>query len=75
MHNSPGNEPLRFVDPDTQTAYVLVKAETYDQWQRLLRDEDPRIAYPSIDAAMQADDESDPLLASYQSVTRVHPAT
>ncbi|MBL8830234.1 MAG: hypothetical protein JNM18_24870 [Planctomycetaceae bacterium] len=75
MHQASGNEPLRFIDPDTQTAYVLVKAETFEQLQRLFGDEDPRIAYPLIEAALQADDEFDPLLAGYQSITRVHPST
>ena len=72
---SHGGEPLRVVDPHTKTTYVLVKAETYDRLQRVLSDDDPRVAYPSIDAAMQDDDQHDPLLAGYQSVSRSQAST
>jgi len=65
-----GAEPLRVVDPQTNAAYVIVKAEAYDRLRLSLADEDPREAYPLIAAAMQEDDEHDPLLASYQSVAR-----
>ncbi len=66
----PGAEPLRVVDPETNATYVIVKAEVYDQLQRVFGDEDPREAYPLIDSVMHEDDQHDPLLASYQSVTR-----
>lgn len=33
IHQLTGSEPLRVVDPDTQTIYVLVPAEIYDQLQ------------------------------------------
>jgi hypothetical protein len=65
-----GAEPLRVVDPETNATYVIVKAEVYDQMQRVLSDDDPRKAYPLIAAVMQEDDEHDPLLASYQSFSR-----
>jgi hypothetical protein len=70
MQQLHGAEPLRVVDPETNASYVIVKAEVYDQLQRVLSDEDPREAYPLIAAVMQEDDEHDPLLASYQSITR-----
>jgi hypothetical protein len=70
MQQLHGAEPLRVVDPDTNASYVIVKAEVYDRFQRVLGDEDPREAYPLIAAVMQEDDEHDPLLASYQSITR-----
>jgi len=70
MQQLHGAEPLRVVDPETNASYVIVKAEVYDQLQRVLSDEDPREAYPLIAAVMQEDDEHDPLLDSYQSVTR-----
>ena len=37
--------------------------------EQVLSDDDPRIAYPSIDAAMQDDDQHDPLLAGFQTVS------
>ncbi len=70
MRQMQGAEPLRVVDPETNAAYVIVKAEVYDRLQRVLTDDDPRDAYPLIAAVMQEDDEHDPLLASYQSVSR-----
>jgi len=72
---SHGGEPLRVVDPKTKATYVIVKAEDYDRLQRVLSEDDPRIAYPSIDATMQDDDQHDPLLAGYQSATRSQAAT
>lgn len=75
IHQSHGGEPLRVVDPDTKTTYVLVKAEIYDQLRQVLSEDDPRIAYPSVDAVMQEDDQHDPLLAGYQSVSRSQPST
>ncbi|MBN8628347.1 MAG: hypothetical protein J0M17_22940 [Planctomycetes bacterium] len=75
IHQSPGGTPLRFVDPDTQTTYVLVKAEIYDQLRQVLSEDDPRIAYTSVDAALQDDDRDDPLLAGYQAASRSQPST
>jgi len=70
MQQLHGAEPLRVVDPETNATYVIVRAEVYDQLQRVLSDEDPREAYPLIAAVMKEDDEHDPLLDGYQSVTR-----
>lgn len=36
VHQLPGNQPLRLVDPDTNTVYVLVRAEVFDQAQTSL---------------------------------------
>lgn len=34
-----GDQPLRVVDPDTHTVYVLVKAELFDQAQAALQED------------------------------------
>ncbi len=39
-----GEEPVRLADPDTQTEYVLLKADVYDRIRTLL--DDTRSAYP-----------------------------
>jgi hypothetical protein len=70
MQQLDGAEPLRIVDPETKVTYVIIKAEVYDELQRVFSDQDPREAYPLISAMMNEDDEHDPLLDSYQSVTR-----
>jgi len=75
IHQSPGGTPLRVVDPDTQTTCVLVKAAIYDQLRQVLGEDDPRIAYPSVDAALQDDGRDDPLPADYQTVSRSQPST
>jgi hypothetical protein len=56
VHQLRGAEPLRVVDPDTQTTYVLVRAEIYDQLQAESSNEDDLAAtYPAqIEAALKA---------------------
>lgn len=36
VHQLPGNQPLRVVDPETNIVYVLVRAELFDQVQGTL---------------------------------------
>ena len=33
VHQASGNQPLRLIDPETNTVYVLVPAEQYDRSQ------------------------------------------
>jgi hypothetical protein len=33
VHQLPGTQPLRLIDPDTNTVYVLVRAEVFDRIQ------------------------------------------
>jgi hypothetical protein len=40
IHQLPGMQPLRLVDPDTNTTYVLVRAEVFDQIQAALLDDE-----------------------------------
>ena len=39
IHQLQGAQPLRLVDPDTNTVYVLVRAEVFDQVQAAIHDE------------------------------------
>jgi len=58
--------PVRVVDPLTNTEFILVRADVYQQMQGLLDEFDPRQAYPFVDEVLREDDEHDPSLASYQ---------
>ncbi len=40
-----GEEPVRLADPETQTEYVILKADVYDRIRALA--DDSRAAYPS----------------------------
>jgi len=75
VRQAASGEPLRVVDPETHKTYVLLQVEIYDQLRQILSEDDPRIAYPSIDAALAEEDRHDPLLAGYQNATRSRPAT
>jgi len=71
LHQLQTGEPLRVVDRETNTAYVLVPLDVYDKLNESATGDDPRVAYPLVDAAMHDDDAHDPILASYQSITRL----
>lgn len=56
-----GSTPIQVVDPQTQEAYVLLRAEVYEQVRRVLDDNfDVRDAYPLMDAAARAAGWDDP---------------
>lgn len=62
-------KPVYVLDADTNTSYVLVRADQYERVRTLFEDStelDPREAYPLVDAVMQEDDANDPALAQYQ---------
>jgi hypothetical protein len=62
-----GDRPITLVDAETNTTYVLMRAEQFDKLCMVLREDfDPREAYPFVDRVMQEDDANDPALASYQ---------
>jgi hypothetical protein len=62
-------DPPTVIDPDTKTAYVLLKTEVYERLLRLLGDDDGlntgQVAV-LIEEAMREADADDPLLESYQ---------
>jgi hypothetical protein len=63
LDNEP--EPHRVVDPRTNTAYVLVRADVYERAKGLLgEDFDPRDAYAAVDRAF-AEGWNDPKMDDY----------
>lgn len=58
--------PLQVIDPATNTTYVLVRMDVYEQMRSATADLDPRAVYPFIEDTMKEDDLHDPLLSSYQ---------
>jgi hypothetical protein len=48
------DEPVRLVDPATNRAFVLLRAEVYERVRDLLGDTHPGDAYPAIDRAFAA---------------------
>ena len=63
-----GDAPARVIDPETNTAYVLLRADLYERYKALFEedDHDVREMYPNIDKVMAEDDANDPALESYQ---------
>jgi hypothetical protein len=63
-----GLEP-RLIDPRTNTAYVLVRADVYEHLRSLLAEDeglDMRQVALLVERAMREDDANDPTLAVYQ---------
>ncbi len=44
VHQLQGAQPLRVVDPDTNTVYVLLRAEVFDHVQAVLPDDEAELA-------------------------------
>jgi hypothetical protein len=66
-----GDTPPTLVDPVTETSYVLVRAEVYEQLKRVL-DFAPAEAYPAIDRAF-AEGWDDPKMAEYDRYEEYRP--
>jgi hypothetical protein len=68
------DQPVRVRDPQTNETYVLIKADVYERFRRLLEDEDDGLDMRQvgllIEEAMREDDANDPLLESYQDYKR-----
>jgi len=58
-----GEEPVRIANPETQTEYVIVKADVYDHIRAL--DEDTRAAYPLAMKVFGQDGWDDPQMDEY----------
>lgn len=58
-----GEEPVRLTDPETQTEYVLLKADVYDRIRTLL--DDTRSAYPLAMRVFGEDGWDDPQMDEY----------
>jgi hypothetical protein len=61
-----GAQPVRVLDPVTQTEYVLVRAEVYERFKALLTGETVYTSAEMLDRVMAADDANDPHLADLQ---------
>jgi hypothetical protein len=53
-------EPLRLIDPRTQQAYVLLRADLYEKLQALLAEDDPVAEMYPLLAELQPEDWEDP---------------
>ena len=58
-----GEEPVRLADPDTQTEYVILKADVYDRIHALA--DDTRAAYPLAMKVFGQDGWDDPQMDEY----------
>ena len=62
-----GDRPVRLTDPQTGQEYVILRAEVYEQINRLLDDGlDMKQVATLVANAMREEDEGDPLLDKYQ---------
>jgi hypothetical protein len=66
LHEASDAGPVTVIDPATNTHYVLVRADVFQELQEWMRDLEPQDAYPVVDRIMADDDACDPTLASYQ---------
>jgi len=66
IHEANDAGPVTVIDTATNTRYVLVRADVFQEMQEWSRDLEPQAAYPLVDQIMADDDAHDPLLASYQ---------
>ena len=62
-----GNEPVRLVDPETNTTYVLMRADVYEQSKASAEtdDMDIRAMYPLIDEVFGREGWDDPAMDLY----------
>jgi hypothetical protein len=66
LHEASDAGPVTVVDPSTNTHYVLVRADVFEEMQEWMRDLEPQESNPLVDRIMADDDAHDPTLASYQ---------
>jgi hypothetical protein len=60
------SRPIPVIDRLSNTRYVLLRADVYDQLRRESMDDDPRASYPFVDEVMAEDDKPDPFLQDFQ---------
>ena len=65
LHEANDAGPVTVVDPSTNTQYVLVRADVFEEMREWMRDLEPRDAYPIVDRIMADDDAGDSTLATY----------
>ena len=60
-----GEEPVRLTDPDTNSVYIIVRAEVYEPMRASCDDFDIRDAYPLMDQVAARDGWDDPSMDIY----------
>ena len=61
-----GRGQVHLIDPLTKQDYILVKADVYARFQRMISDETVYATAEMIDHLMAADDADDPQVAALQ---------
>jgi hypothetical protein len=62
-----GGSPISVIDTQTNTNYVLLRADAYEQLRAFIEEEhNPSEAYPFVDRVLAEDDANDPTIAGYQ---------
>ena len=70
LHETEDAGPVTVVDPTTNTPYILVRADVFEELQDWMRDLEPQAGYPLVDRIMAGDDAHDPTLTGYQDEAR-----
>lgn len=60
-----GDAPVQLTDPETNTAYVLIRAEVYERLRALCDDFDIRDAYPMMNEVAAREGWDDPAMDIY----------
>ena len=60
-----GEEPVELTDPDTNSVYIIVRADLYDRMRALCDDFHIRDAYPLMDQVAARDGWDDPAMDVY----------
>jgi len=66
LHEANDAGPITVFDPATNTPYVLLRADVFEELQGWMREVEPQDVYPLMDLIMAEDDAHDPTLATYQ---------
>jgi hypothetical protein len=60
-----GEQPVQLTDPDTNSVYIVVRADVYERMRALCEDSDIRDAYPLMDQVAARDGWDDPAMDVY----------
>ena len=60
-----GEQPVQLTDPETNSVYVIVRAEVYERMRALCDDFDIRDAYPLMDQVAAREGWDDPSMDIY----------
>jgi hypothetical protein len=60
-----GEQPVQLTDPETNSVYIIVRADVYDRMRALCDDFDIRDAYPLMDQVAALEGWDDPSMNIY----------